>query len=547
MLGYRPDEFPGRAVFEALGRGQDVSDEHVFAYAALRPAERRDDGWWLTGRPDPERDAEEAERAGRALRRDRGGRPDLLARARLARRGGPADRRRRRRSRHRHRRLLPRPGIRCCGPQPLVPEAERTARACEAWTREVMRRLEGERFNVITLKWLGRPRPVPELPRAPRRARRLRGRLGVPARPRDARRARAASTRPRPTTRSATCAAASSWRSERLDAGDTFVFSHQKATDAAGHTKDPQIKQSTIEALDAALGDLPTDRAIVCITGDHATPASPDVIHSGDPVPFLVAGPGVRADEVERFGELDCARRDPRPPARARPDAGAPERRRPAALPRLAADAVRRRRRVPGPARAASLAFAAMEATHSPASGGSSSRRRGSSSSRRRTLGAPLADRRHRRGGAADGLRASAAATGPAASGGTRCRRRTTTPSSSSGTALRRRRRDLAHAADRGSPRGRRRACRGWARRLALGDLRRHARPGAARLPRGGERPALAGRGCAPAALDGAARGRGRARARGARAALAAAPSRSCRSSCGAARWSLHGGAACCS
>jgi 2,3-bisphosphoglycerate-independent phosphoglycerate mutase len=31
------------------------------------------------------------------------------------------------------------------------------------------------------------------------------------------------------------------------------------------------------------------------------------VIHSGDPVPFLVAGPGVRADNVRRFGELDCA------------------------------------------------------------------------------------------------------------------------------------------------------------------------------------------------------------------------------------------------
>src|SRR5215470_1641697 len=42
MLGYRPDEFPGRAVFEALGRGQDVSDQHVFAYAALRPAADRD-------------------------------------------------------------------------------------------------------------------------------------------------------------------------------------------------------------------------------------------------------------------------------------------------------------------------------------------------------------------------------------------------------------------------------------------------------------------------------------------------------------------------
>src|SRR6185503_7795027 len=46
-------------------------------------------------------------------------------------------------------------------PQALVPDAERTARACEEWTREVMRRLEGEHFNIITLKWFGRPRQVP--------------------------------------------------------------------------------------------------------------------------------------------------------------------------------------------------------------------------------------------------------------------------------------------------------------------------------------------------------------------------------------------------
>src|SRR5919198_5370046 len=47
LLGYRPDEFPGRAVFEALGNGQHVSAEDVFAYAALRPAERRPDRYWL--------------------------------------------------------------------------------------------------------------------------------------------------------------------------------------------------------------------------------------------------------------------------------------------------------------------------------------------------------------------------------------------------------------------------------------------------------------------------------------------------------------------
>src|SRR5437763_11673670 len=160
MLGYRPDEFPGRAVFEALGRGQDVSEEHVFAYAALRPAERRDDGWWLAGRPDPLADAAEAERLvttcnlvtvdGLEFRLEHVWRGEAVLRV-----SGGADERVTDTDaffRDRH------PVLR---PLPLVPEAERTARAAEAWTRETMRRLEGERFNVITLKWWGRPRRVP--------------------------------------------------------------------------------------------------------------------------------------------------------------------------------------------------------------------------------------------------------------------------------------------------------------------------------------------------------------------------------------------------
>ena len=94
---------------------------------------------------------------------------------------------------------------------------------------------------------------------------------------------------------------------ERLDAGDTFVYVHDKRVDEAGHTKDPSKKREAVEQLDEALASLPTDRAIVCVTGDHATPAYPDVIHSGDPVPFVVAGPGVRADSVTEFGESTCA------------------------------------------------------------------------------------------------------------------------------------------------------------------------------------------------------------------------------------------------
>ena len=305
MLGYRPDEFPGRAVFEALGRGQQVSADEVHAYGALRPAERRADGWWLTGRPDPDRDAEEAERLvercdgivvdgltfslahvwrGEAVLRIFGGADERVTDTDAF-------------FRDRH------PLLR---PQPLVPEAERTARACEEWTREVLSRLENERFNVITLKWFGRPRPVPSFLERhgvtgafAADSAFLRG-LGLVL-------GLEALDAPETDDPVADLRGRVELAKQRLDAGDTFVFCHQKTTDAAGHTKDPRVKQETIELLDAALGDLPTERAVVCVTGDHATPASPEVIHSGDPVPLLVAGPGVRADRVERFGELDCA------------------------------------------------------------------------------------------------------------------------------------------------------------------------------------------------------------------------------------------------
>ncbi len=305
MLGYRPGEFPGRAVFEALGRGQEVSPEQVFAYAALRPAERRDDGWWLSGRPDPERDAAEAERL---VARCDGIEIDGLTFSlshvwrgeAVLRISGDADERVTDSDaffRDRH------PVLR---PQPIVPEAEPTARAAEAWSREVMRRLEDERFNVITLKWWGRPRQVPTF----EQRHGLHGTfVAGSAFLRGLGRAVGLDARDEPETDdpAADLRGRVQIARERLDAGDTFVFCHVKSADAAGHTKDPRKKQAMIETLDTALGDLPTDRAIVCLTGDHATPAFPEVIHSGDPVPFLVAGPGVRADRVREFGEATCA------------------------------------------------------------------------------------------------------------------------------------------------------------------------------------------------------------------------------------------------
>ena len=295
MLGYRPDEFPGRAVFEALGRGQEVSDEHVFAYAALRPAERREDGWWLTGRPDPERDAEEAaELVARCDGIEIDGLTFSLQEAwrgeAVLRIAGGADERVTDTDaffRDRH------PVLR---PRPLVPQANPTARACEEWSREVMRRLEGERFNVITLKWFGRSRHVPTF-------RERHGLSGSFAAESAFLRGLGSSVGLEPIEAKLDLGLVG----ERLEAGDAFVYVHDKRVDEAGHTKNPREKQRAIETLDSQLSALPTDRAIVCVTGDHATPASPEVIHSGDPVPLLVAGPGVRADAVTSFGELDCS------------------------------------------------------------------------------------------------------------------------------------------------------------------------------------------------------------------------------------------------
>ena len=317
MLGYRPDEFPGRAVFEALGQGQDVETGDVLAFAALRPAERRADGLWLTGRPrygEDEDDAEQLVAACDGLELDglRFSLQHIRRGEAIVRVSGDAD----------ERVTDSDSFFRDCHPmlrpQAVMSEALATAAAAEAWTRRTIEILEAHpvngaraerelpRLNVITLKWWGRARQVPTFPERhglqgtfiaeSAFLRGLAGAVGLDA-----------------IEALETGHAASDFRTrlalvrERLDAGDTFVFVHTKAADEAGHTKNPRIKQERIEELDDELGRLPVDRAIFCVTGDHATPASPDVIHSGDAVPFVLAGPRVRADDVRAFGELECA------------------------------------------------------------------------------------------------------------------------------------------------------------------------------------------------------------------------------------------------
>ena len=320
ILGYRPSEFPGRAVLEARGHGLRPSADEVLAFAALRSTEPRDGALWATGRAGAG-DGPDARALLESLPRTAVGGLTLELHATRAEAGegilavgggaheGVTDSDPFFRDRH--------PLLR---PRPTVPEAAATARAAELWSRAALRALarhpvnaarrrNGRRaLDAVTLKWWGRPRPAPAF----RDRHGLDGVL-VGASPFLAGLAATLGLRAVHAPEGADPAAALRDRLDRarsaLDGGATFVFCHLKATDEAGHSKDPAVKRRTIEAVDAALGDLAAlfPDEVVCVTGDHATPTSPEVIHSGDPVPLLLAGPGVRADRVTRFGELDCA------------------------------------------------------------------------------------------------------------------------------------------------------------------------------------------------------------------------------------------------
>lgn len=91
-----------------------------------------------------------------------------------------------------------------------------------------------------------------------------------------------------------------------------FVHVHTKAPDEAAHTKDPDAKKSVIESLDRgigrAIGPLMDDpEVLLIVTADHSTPSSGLLIHSGESVPLMFYGQGVRRDGVSRFNEVDVA------------------------------------------------------------------------------------------------------------------------------------------------------------------------------------------------------------------------------------------------
>lgn len=88
-----------------------------------------------------------------------------------------------------------------------------------------------------------------------------------------------------------------------------FIHIHTKAPDEAAHTKDPLYKKAVIESLDRGIGRaiapiLADPDIFVIVTSDHSTPSAGPLIHSGESVPIMFWGSGVRRDRVDRFDEV---------------------------------------------------------------------------------------------------------------------------------------------------------------------------------------------------------------------------------------------------
>jgi 2,3-bisphosphoglycerate-independent phosphoglycerate mutase len=88
-----------------------------------------------------------------------------------------------------------------------------------------------------------------------------------------------------------------------------FVYLHLKGTDVCSHKGDAIGKAQFLRRFDESLDLIGPDflsSAVLAITGDHSTPCS-RAMHSGEPVPLLVAGSYVRADHVGTFDELTAS------------------------------------------------------------------------------------------------------------------------------------------------------------------------------------------------------------------------------------------------
>lgn len=317
--------FPGRAVLEALGAGLEVPLGTAVTHAALRTSTVGDDGRvWITGRVAPD-DASDAaallDVLGPVVARHGaelvplGGRGEALLVLHGHGDGAVTDSDPFFEDRHPWLRVLP--TIPDGGPA-ASPGAAATADTLNALLLDARAALVDHPVNrsrwarpaldVLTTKWSGRRDGLPDFVArtgvagaavtSTRLYRGLAHLLGMSSR-------HLAPLADAGEDLAARLACAD----ELIAAGARFVHVHTKATDDAGHTKLPRAKLEVLEAADPGLAGLLdlADRAIVAVTGDHATPSTGGVLHTGDPTPLVVAGPTVRPDPVTAFGEAPAA------------------------------------------------------------------------------------------------------------------------------------------------------------------------------------------------------------------------------------------------
>jgi 2,3-bisphosphoglycerate-independent phosphoglycerate mutase len=87
---------------------------------------------------------------------------------------------------------------------------------------------------------------------------------------------------------------------------------HTKMTDEVSHKGNAIEKKEVIEDLDSGMDELVEAVAkrkdlLVVVTGDHSTPSESRLVHSGESVPVIMAGPKIRRDRVDCFDEISAA------------------------------------------------------------------------------------------------------------------------------------------------------------------------------------------------------------------------------------------------
>lgn len=314
MFGYGDVSFPGRAVLEGIGAGLDVPMSVATMFAALRTSEVVDGRVWITGRcarGNDEHDADALfgeltailEKHSVALQPL--GQGEALLQFHGYARGNVTD---------------SDPFFEDFHPWLRVRAIEAAANALANKTNAVLHDVREHllrsainkvrttarmpALNVLTTKWSGAREAIPDFVEvngvrgaavtSTRLYRGIAGLLGMEHRHHAQR-----------NDLGEDFARRIDVASQLIGDGARFVHVHTKVTDEAGHTKQPRAKLEVLEALDPGLAGLEAlaDRAIVAITGDHATPSVDGVLHTSDPTPLLLVGPTVRPDAVVEFGE----------------------------------------------------------------------------------------------------------------------------------------------------------------------------------------------------------------------------------------------------